>query len=163
MSFLCSSCLKFYFWQSDISEPLNKIQCQRFKYDKYFCMKNNQKVILFFTQNWFSHIQLLSLNVSCTLYLCFPFMSERCFYHRWQNSINCDKIDSKFCIFSKSTARTFCRIFSVFIEHWWYTRFYAVLQRRTRVASPELYNNLSRIRTIRYLLQRKARWSELSG
>lgn len=79
------------------------------------------------------------------------------------SQINLDEIHLIFCFRRVSTTRSFCGILYICIKQWWYTRFYAMLQRRTTVTAPELYNNLHRIRTIFNLLQRKAWWSNLSG
>lgn len=61
---------------------------------------------------------------------------------------------------SWASTRTICRIFVVYIKlwcitKWWYKGSQSMLQRRTTVTAPDLYNSLCRKRTVRRILQRK--------
>lgn len=70
----------------------------------------------------------------------------------------------KFILFRSrdATTRKVCRILSVCIKKWRYTKFHIVLQGRTTITALKLYNNMCRVRTLCHLLQWTIKWSVIS-
>lgn len=102
--------------------------------------------------NYQSKILLRNINCVPTKY--------NCMYNETNNLSTFIIITFKtfHCIWTSS--RTICRIFVVYIKlwcitKWWYKGSQSMLQRRTTVTAPDLYNSLCRKRTVRRILQRK--------